>query len=241
MPDSSAFFAERFFQDIDARIARYDLLQHPFYTAWSRGELTRDDLREYAGEYWHHVSAFPTYLSALHSQLPDGELRRTVLANLADEEGMRDGTPHSDMWMDFARGMGAGESTVRSRELKPETRAMISHFRETMYGAPAEALAALYAYESRVPAIAATKAEGLEKHYAADEAARRYFTVHTVADVFHSQVWRDLLAAELAADPAQAPELVEAALESAENTARFLWTTLDGIEASRQSRLAAAA
>ena len=238
MPDSSAAsFAERFFQDLDARIGRYDLLQHPFYTAWSRGELTRDDLRQYAGEYWHHVSAFPTYLSALHSQLPDGELRRTVLANLADEEGMRDGTPHSEMWMDFARGMGAQESDVRSRDLTPETRAMISHFRETMYGSPAEALAALYAYESRVPAIAKTKAEGLEKHYAADEATRRYFTVHTVADVFHSQVWRDLLAAEVAADPAQA----EVALESAENAARALWTTLDGIEAGRQSRMAAAA
>jgi pyrroloquinoline-quinone synthase len=232
MFDSSAFFAE-----LDARIARYDLLQHAYYAAWSRGELTREDLREYASEYWHHVSAFPTYLSALHSQLPDGELRRTVLANLADEEGMRDGTPHSDMWMDFASGMGAKEGNVRSRDLNPETRALISHFRETMYGSTPEALAALYTYESRVPAIAKTKAEGLEKHYAADEATRRYFTVHTVADVFHSQVWRDLLAEELVANPEQA----EVALESAENTARALWTTLDGIETERQSRLAAAA
>jgi len=149
MFDSTAFFAE-----LDARIARYDLLQHAYYTAWSRGELTREDLREYASEYWHHVSAFPTYLSALHSQLPDGELRRTVLANLADEEGMRDGTPHSDMWMDFARGMGAKETNVRARELAPETRALLSHFRETMYGSLPEAVAALYTYESRVPAIA---------------------------------------------------------------------------------------
>ena len=28
-----------FFAALDARIARYDLLQHPFYQAWSQGEL----------------------------------------------------------------------------------------------------------------------------------------------------------------------------------------------------------
>src|SRR5712672_1144987 len=110
-----------FFAALDARIARYDLLQHPFYQAWSNGELTRDDLREYASEYWHHVSAFPAYLSALHSRLPDGKLRRIILENLADEEGLQNGTPHSDLWMDFARGMGADEPSVRSREIGAET------------------------------------------------------------------------------------------------------------------------
>jgi pyrroloquinoline-quinone synthase len=229
--------AASFFTDLDARIARYDLLQHAFYQAWSRGELTRDDLREYASEYWHHVSAFPAYLSALHSELPDGKLRRVVLSNLADEEGLEDGTPHSDLWMDFARGMGADESEVRSRELAPETRAMLGHFREAMRLTPAAALAALYAYESRVPAIAKTKAEGLERHYSADAQTRRYFTVHTTADVFHARVWRDALAAELAARP----EDTEAALAAAEDAARTVWETLDGIEAARQARMTVAA
>ena len=158
MDNSSALF----FAALDSRIERFNLLNHPFYQAWSKGELTRDDLREYASEYWHHVSAFPAYLSALHSQLPDGTLRRTILENLADEEGLHDGKPHSDLWMDFARGMGADESAVRNRELGSDTSALLSHYREAMTGSPAEALAALYTYESRVPAIAATKAEGLE-------------------------------------------------------------------------------
>ncbi len=59
---------------------------------------------------------------------------------------------------------------MRERELAPETRALLEHFRAAMQGSPAAALAALYAYESRVPAIAKTKAEGLEKHYATDAA-----------------------------------------------------------------------
>jgi len=35
-----------FFLHLEASIAKYDLLCHPFYKAWSAGELTRDDLRE---------------------------------------------------------------------------------------------------------------------------------------------------------------------------------------------------
>jgi pyrroloquinoline-quinone synthase len=233
MTDSSAVF----FQALEARLDGYDLLKHPYYQAWSKGELTREDLREYASEYWHHVSAFPAYLSALHSQLPDGKLRRMVLENLADEEGLEDGCPHSEMWMDFAQGMGADEGEVRARKIGPEMRALLDHYRATMRQSPAAALAALYAYESRVPAIAKTKAEGLERHYNADAATRQYFIVHTKADVYHARVWHDALTAELAAHP----EETEAALAAGEESARALWTALDGVEHARQARMAAVA
>ena len=219
-----------FFTALDARIAPYNLLEHPFYQAWSSGELTRDDLREYASEYWHHVAAFPTYLSALHARLEDAPLRRTVLKNLADEEGIPGGRPHSELWMDFATGMGAQASDVRSREVRPETIALIEHFRHAMQAAPAAALAALYPYESRVPAIARTKAEGLTAHYGADATTSRYFTLHQTADIHHAQVWQKAIETELAAHPEQA----EAALDAAEATAAALWRTLDGIEERRQ-------
>lgn len=224
-----------FWSQFENRIAPYNLLQHPFYQAWTAGELTRDDLREYASEYWHHVSAFPTYLSALHSRLPDGELRRTVLRNLADEEGIDapDGRAHSDLWMDFATGMGATAAETASRPLQPEVEALIATFRSLMQEQPpAAALAALYAYESRVPEIAKEKASGLKAHYGADAATVRYFTLHQTADVHHAQVWRDLMDAELAADPAAA----EAMLNVAETAAAALWNALSAVERERQSR-----
>src|SRR6202012_6045065 len=121
-----------FWSRFEERVAPFNLLQHPFYQAWSKGELTREDLREYASEYWHHVSAFPTYLSALHSRLEDAPLRRIVLENLADEEGLPAGRAHSDLWMDFAAGMGADSAEVRDRTLQPETTALIAHFRSAM-------------------------------------------------------------------------------------------------------------
>jgi pyrroloquinoline-quinone synthase len=111
-----------FWSRFEERVAPYNLLQHPFYQAWSKGELAREDLREYAAEYWHHVSAFPTYLSALHSRLPDGEMRREVLRNLTEEEGVDAATarPHSDLWMDFAAGMGLRRMRLKKRAMQPE-------------------------------------------------------------------------------------------------------------------------
>ncbi|MHB1023163.1 MAG: CADD family putative folate metabolism protein [Acidobacteriaceae bacterium] len=224
-----------FWSQFESRIAPYNLLQHPFYQAWTAGELTREDLREYASEYWHHVSAFPTYLSALHSRLPDGELRRTVLRNLADEEGMDspDGRAHSDLWMDFVTGMGANADETTSRQLQPEVQALIATFRSLMQEQkPVAALAALYAYESRVPEIAREKACGLKAHYGADAATARYFTLHQTADVHHAQVWQHLIDTELAADPTAS----EAVLNVAETAAAALWNALSAVERQRQSR-----
>ena len=42
---------------IDAARERWNVLEHPFYTRWSCGELTRDELAHYAGEYRHAVVA----------------------------------------------------------------------------------------------------------------------------------------------------------------------------------------
>jgi pyrroloquinoline-quinone synthase len=223
-----------FWSRFEERVAPFNLLQHPFYQSWSKGELTREDLREYAAEYWHHVSAFPTYLSALHSRLPDGEMRREVLRNLAEEEGVDSaaGRPHSDLWMDFAAGMGATCDEVTRRAVQPEMAALMATFRELMQeGTASSAMAALYAYESKVPAIAATKAEGLAAHYATEGAAARYFTLHQTADVAHAGVWRELIDKELAASPSTEDE--EAALNAGERAAKALWVALNGVERRR--------
>src|SRR6202165_3599099 len=104
--------ATEFFEQLDARIANYDLLCHPFYQAWSAGGLSRYDLREYAQDYYHPVEAFPSYLRALGLRLEEGELRQAVLANMCDEKGVegrpgKDSVPHSELWLDFAEGMGS--------------------------------------------------------------------------------------------------------------------------------------
>lgn len=228
-----------FFSLLDERIHKYDLLCHPFYRAWSSGKLTRDDLREYAGDYFHHVEAFPTYLAELGVRLEDGELRRAILANMTDEKGGEDsfGEPertHSALWLDFVEGMGG--SRFPKRKPVQEVQELVSWFhRVASEGTVEEALAAFYAYESQVPRIAQEKDRGLRELYGADEKTRAYFTLHTTADVYHSQVWRKQLEKRISAKP----ETAEKALAAAEGAARKLWEALDGIEARRLAGTAA--
>ena len=218
-----------FVQELNTRIARYDLLCHPFYQAWSEGKLTGEDLREYAADYYHHVAAFPTYLSAFHSRLEDGELRRNVLRNLADEE--IEGRAHADMWLDFAEGMGADLQSVTTRRPVAEIDQLIAHFRNVAQRASrAEVLATFYAYESQVPRVAKEKAKGLRERYGADSKTCSYFTLHQFADIQHSAVWRDELQRELDSYPEQ----TESALEAADCAAQKLWQALDGVERRRR-------
>lgn len=221
-----------FWNEVEARLRKYDLLCHPFYQAWSAGQLTCADLREYAAQYYHHVAAFPTYLSAFHARLETGDLRRAVLQNLCEEEIA--GRSHSDLWLDFAEGMGADPVEAQSSEPIPEICALIGTFRHLACEQPVPAaLAAFYAYESQVPRVAQLKARGLKELYGADAKTCRYFTLHETADVRHAAVWREQLGQSLQKEAG----LSGVALRGAEKAALALWQALDGIERQRQARL----
>ena len=175
-------------EEIDERVARQHLLQHPFYQAWSRGELSLDALRDYATQYYHHVAAFPTYLSAVHAQTEDGETRRQILSNLIDEEA---GKPnHPELWLEFAESLGLDRAEVKRAAQWPETKKLIEDFRSCCGSrGTGVGLSALYAYESQIPAVSEKKIEGLRQYYGFSHPdGYKYFTVHIEADREHAAV-----------------------------------------------------
>ena len=159
---------------------------------------------------------------------------------MCDEKGVEDGSrkdavPHSDLWLDFAEGMGSSRNLEWHNPI-PEIRQLIQHFHHLANeGTPEEALATFYTYESQVPRVATEKDRGLREMYGADNKTRGYFTLHATADVYHSRGWRKQLEKQIAANP----DTADAALNAAENAARMLWRALDGIE-TRRTALAAA-
>jgi len=183
----------KYLDNIDDDIAAKHLLKHPFYLAWTRGELSKEALTDYAGQYYHHVAAFPTYLSAVHAKCDDPATRKELLNNLTDEEA---GSPnHPELWLKFARGLGVVESDVRQSEKWLETKGLIDAFRSVCRdGSTAEGLAALYAYESQIPAICESKIDGLKKHYGfTDPKHYEYFSVHIEADREHAAAEQKML------------------------------------------------
>lgn len=177
---------------LDRKISSRHLLTHPFYVAWSNGELSISDLRQYSQKYFAHVRAFPTYLSEMHCRCEDLETRRIIAGNLADEEAR---TPtHPDLWLDFAAGLGASPESVLSSPVAPAIQGLIDTFREAARMETGLAAAGLYCYERQIPAVAAAKVSGLEKNYGiSDESTLRYFRVHQTADEEHSAQWQSVL------------------------------------------------
>jgi pyrroloquinoline-quinone synthase len=219
--------------EVDAVLAKYDLLQHPFYQAWSNGELTAEQLHSYGQQYLPHVGAFPAYLTALHSRLPEGAIRKAILANAADEE--IDGRSHADLWRQFVAGMEGNAPAAEGSEILPEVGNLVATYHRLAREATlASALGALYAYESQVPRVADSKLAGLKKHYGADDSTCAYFKLHITADVHHSNVWRQLIDTCVEQDASNASDVLDGVTAGAS----ALWQALDGIEASRMAALA---
>lgn len=201
---------------LEKKIQEKHMLLSPFYQAWNSGMLKKDTLQAYAKEYYQHIRAFPTYLSALHSRCEDLKVRRSLLTNLIDEE---DGHPnHPELWNTFALGLGVDQADLNQHEPKSQTRSLIHTFRELCSTQPVVVgLTALYSYESQIPAICKTKIEGLRKWYGmTDPEKYRYFSVHETVDVEHSRTEKQLLMDLVR------PEEEEAVLEGAERTLNSL-------------------
>lgn len=199
------------------------MLKHPFYQAWSDGALSLDTLRFYTQQYWHHVAAFPQYVSAAHSRCPDMDGRQQLLRNLIEEESGADN--HPELWTRFGESLGLAREDIASAKPLAETQALVDTYRELSSGEFVEAAVALYCYESQVPAVAATKIDGLKRFYGIEgEGGLSFFSVHLQADEYHADADRALIE-RYATDEASAAR----ALAAAERATDALWGFLDGV------------
>jgi pyrroloquinoline-quinone synthase len=218
-PVSSAFASR-----LRDAVMEYSMLKHPFYVAWTEGKLCKSVLAEYAKQYYAHVLAFPTYVSGVHSHCDDLSVRRELLENLIEEE--RGDENHPELWLRFAEALGVSREDVRTAELLPATVASVKQFQAlTQNDDYREGLAALFAYESQIPAVAQTKREGLKEFYnVADERAISFFRVHESIDVLHNQ-----LEVQLLENSCREPVEQDKAINSARSAAQALWHFLDGV------------
>lgn len=213
---------------LHALVEQKHLLQHPFYIAWTDGKLTQEHLKQYAVQYFQNVLAFPTYVSAVHFNTPaianSIAVRQEILENLISEE--RGEKNHPALWQNFAKAVGATDADLAETPTLPTTTNLVDTFRSLCLNSPFYAgLAALYAYESQVPAIATTKIDGLQKFYGiTNPKDYEFFSVHQAADVWHTE--SELQIIEQQADT---PEKEQAVLDVAAQAANALWQFLDGV------------
>src|ERR1043166_1286500 len=135
---------------------QYDLLKHPFYIAWNKGNLTKEQMAIYAGEYGSFIQLISRGWQTAGEQA------------IAKEE-----EDHYVLWKKFAESLDTKTSGATIKEVNELANSVNNSF-----GSYASALGALYAFEAQQPATASSKLEGLKKHYTRWRADETYFDVH---------------------------------------------------------------
>ncbi|MCB9554751.1 MAG: CADD family putative folate metabolism protein [Deltaproteobacteria bacterium] len=216
--------AKRCLDAIDKMIADRHLLKHPFYQAWTAGELPLPALQDYARQYYRQVDAFPRYLGGVYSKTKDAAARRLVLRNILEEDSGPEN--HPELWLRFAEGLGVSRDDVQSAQAFDETERTVATFeRLCLRNGPECGMAALYAYEAMVPEVAEAKIDGLKKFYDIDDTRTlQFFAVHEEADREHRE-WDKQILASLVRDE----QTEKNAIEATEAGLAALWQILDGV------------
>jgi pyrroloquinoline quinone (PQQ) biosynthesis protein C len=202
---------------LSAALVDRQLLDHPFYRRWEAGSLQPGELGAYAAQYCYFEASLPGILRALLARLEPGRAAELVRQNLADEESNPE--PHVALFADFANAVGAGDAIPSEA-----TSRLLATYRALIESSPAEGLAALVAYEMQAPAIAASKADGLRRHYEISAAGTRFWDIHATMDQDHAR-WGIEAVAELGAPEGR---LIGAARSAAD----AWWAFLDDRDAA---------
>lgn len=205
-----------FFRELDQRCERWNALRHPFYQAWTRGELSLAQLGSYSGQYRHAVVALADAATAAADQAPDPATRAGLEAHAAEERA------HVELWDRFSAAIGAPSEADPMLETERCVRVWAGEEGRSF----PSSLATMYAIESPQPEIARTKRDGLIEHFGflPESDATAYFDLHLTRDVEHAASHRAELARTVTASSAAG------LIADAEAAAEANWKLLDGVE-----------
>ncbi len=186
---------------LDPLIVSRSLLRHPFYVAWSKGKLTLEDLRVYAKEYFHLVERVPGIVARVSVRVADQNLKNRIRQNMVEE------AEHVELWKRFAGSLGIPESELLDHQPSAKVQAAVSSLETLAEQGMEEGIVGMYAMEAELPAIAATKKDGLCTFYGlTSEDAHVYFDEH-LNEEEHLKVWRSFDVDETTAQRAVATSL----------------------------------
>ena len=149
-----------------------------------------------------------------------------MLENLWDEE--HGPANHAELWLRFAEGIGVDRDGVQRANWNAGSEELVETYRRTTTEAPVAAgVAALYAYERQVPAVATAKMDGLRRHFGVDdERALSFLELHSALDVEHSDAERRIVEDLGAGTEDEVIGATDAALDA-------WWRFLDAVDTER--------
>lgn len=200
-------------EELRAVAKRWDLLTHGFYRRWVAGELSMDELQDYACQYHQVVKAIPGWMR--EAAAGDIENRR-LLESHADEE-----ESHVEMWAEFAISLGVSADRLTGTVPNLSTQKLLDD--GDALSASGNGAAVVWALEAQTPAVSVAKLDGLRAHYGIDaQGGGRYFNLHQTMDLEHADELEGVIESDR--------KLAVAAPAAAETMLEGLWNLLSSVE-----------
>ncbi|MDC1067897.1 hypothetical protein OAQ99_01920 [Candidatus Kapabacteria bacterium] len=139
---------------------KYRLLDHPFYQAWTKGEITKEQLSKYHASYREFIKEMPNYWQKIIDGFEDNS---TFGARVVSDE-----KEHIGLWEQWQSKLPTTDGFPSMDDINSELQQMNT----------SELLGAIQAFETQQPEVAITKKEGLKEHYGYEDAELIYFDDH---------------------------------------------------------------
>jgi len=203
---------------------------HPFSVAWANGELSLEQIGQWAVQHFYYIDAVPQVFGHYIGRLDHLEARVHMLENLAEEEMPE--TPekrHPDLLVKFGVACGVPVQDFYEAEftgkILPSTRAMRSWLWElvTVRHLSESAAGIMVALEGQLPTLYPKYVDAMRKQGLTDD-DMEFFHVHIVGDVEHAQV-----GLEITSHYANTPETQKKAIAVVRASTEMRWRMLDGI------------
>ena len=220
-------------EDLLARIAaRRTFGGHPLWKRIAAGDLTIEQLRLFAVQFFLQVREFPRAVSAMHSRCPFDDMRLELAESVYEEESGRISgcnLPHPELFIKFGTALGLERTDMTEGKALPETAALIDWFEVASWNRSfIEAAAAInLAAEGQVPGAFGPMARALEKHYGLATEDVAFWDVHEVADRDHSDVGDHIVVKH-----ADSEEIRQKVRDALDRSLAAWWSFFDGIERS---------
>jgi pyrroloquinoline-quinone synthase len=143
---------------------KYRLLEHPFYQAWNKGEISMEQLTKYAHSYLEFITQIPLMWSRIDKGLSiNSDKIHTIIK---EEEN------HIALWETWYSDM---PSIVDYPSMQP----LIDSFNRMT---ASELLGALHSFEIQQPEIAIQKKNVLKSFYNIEDEKLHYFDEHLMEE-----------------------------------------------------------
>ncbi|HEX2173694.1 MAG TPA: iron-containing redox enzyme family protein [Dehalococcoidia bacterium] len=194
MPLSQDEFIATLTAELDSR----SLAEHPLIAALGRGDLTRDQIRDFASHWYHGIKNAPRFFSAIHSNCPDLRVRRMILENLIGEETdqLAGSDSHPALMLRFLQALGATEAEVEALPPIPEAAEFGAWTLQTCQRQPYQiGIAATgLAHEWYFPESYQLIVDSLRRNYGFDDHTIEFFIAHIEGDEEHRRVAFEIVA-----------------------------------------------